>query len=89
MRIGVSFFVSPSDWLRLEAVVGDRNTPQKHVLRCGIVLFTADGAGTSAIMRMAGVSKTAVWRWQERFMTSGVDGLLRRKQRRATHLSFL
>jgi hypothetical protein len=28
-------------------------------------------------MRTAGVSKTAVWRWQERFMSEGVDGLLR------------
>ena len=81
MRTGVSFVVSPSDRLRLEAVVGDRNTPQKHVWRCRIVLLTAEGAGTSTIMRTAGVSKTAVWRWQERFMTSGVDGLLRDKTR--------
>jgi len=81
MRTGISFTVSPSDRLRLEAVVGDRNSPQKHVWRCRIVLLTADGAGTSTIMRHAGVSKTAVWRWQERFMTAGVDGLLRDKTR--------
>lgn len=81
MRTGISFVVSPSDRLRLEAVVGDRNTRQKHVWRCRIVLLTADGAGTSTIMRVAGVSKTAVWRWQERFMTAGVDGLLRDKTR--------
>ena len=81
MRTGISFVVSPSDRLRLEAIVGDRNARQKHVWRCRIVLLTADGAGTSAIMRMAGVSKTAVWRWQERFMTTGVEGLLRDKTR--------
>src|ERR1700687_4516442 len=34
-------------------------------------------------MRTAGVSKTAVWRWQERFMSEGVDGLLRDKTRPA------
>jgi hypothetical protein len=34
-------------------------------------------------MRAAGVSQTAVWRWQERFMTEGVDGLLRDKTRPA------
>ena len=45
------------------------------------MLLTAEGAGTSTIMRVAGVSKTAVWRWQERFMASGVDGLLRDKTR--------
>jgi hypothetical protein len=27
------------------------------------------------------VAKTAVWRWQERFMLAGVDGLLRDKTR--------
>jgi transposase len=34
-------------------------------------------------VRTAGVSKTAVWRWQARFMEEGVDGLLRDKKRRA------
>ncbi len=55
--------------------------PQKHVWRCRIVLLTSSGEGTNAIMRMAGVSKTAVWRWHEQFMTAGVDGLLRDKTR--------
>jgi len=32
-------------------------------------------------MRTAGVAKTAVWRWQDRFMRKGVDGLLRDKTR--------
>jgi winged helix-turn helix protein len=47
-----------------------------------IVLLTSDGLGTVEIMRRTGKSKTAVWRWQERFMTAGVDGLLRDKTRR-------
>jgi transposase len=61
--------------------VGDRNSPQKHVWRARIVLLTADGGGTAEIMRTAGVSKTAVWRWQERLMQEGVAGLLRDKTR--------
>jgi hypothetical protein len=32
-------------------------------------------------MRQTGKAKTAVWRWQERFMQAGVDGLLRDKTR--------
>ncbi len=32
-------------------------------------------------MRGSGTSKTAVWRWQERFMTEGIAGLLRDKTR--------
>jgi transposase len=39
--------------------------------------MTADGNGTTAIMRQTGKSKVTVWRWQERFMAQGVDELLR------------
>jgi transposase len=81
MRTGISFTVSPTDRHRLEAVIADRNSAQRHVWRARIILGTADGLGTNAIMRMAGVAKTAVWRWQERFMAEGVDGLLRDKTR--------
>ncbi|MFK5598214.1 helix-turn-helix domain-containing protein [Methylobacterium sp. HMF5984] len=83
MRSGISFTLSTSDRLRLEARVADRNTPQKHVWRARIVLLSADGLGTHAIMRAAGVSKTVVWRWQDRFSQEGVDGLLRDKTRPA------
>ena len=81
MRTGISIEVSPASRVQLDAIVSDRNSPQKHVWRARIVLLTAAGAGTAEIMRAAGVSKTAVWRWQERFMEEGVDGLLRDKTR--------
>ena len=45
------------------------------------MLLTAAGLGTSEIMRQAGTSKVTVWRWQERFMRTGVEGLLRDKTR--------
>ena len=32
-------------------------------------------------MAATGKSKTCVWRWQERFMYAGVDGLLQEKTR--------
>jgi transposase len=81
MRAGVIVEVSATDRKRLAAIVADRNAPQKHVWRAHIVLLTADGCGTAEIMRRTGTSKTAVWRWQERFMTDGVKGLLRDKTR--------
>jgi len=81
MRTGISFTVSPDDRARLESIVAGRNSPQKHVWRCRIVLLTAAGLGTNAIMREAGVAKTAVWRWQQRFAEEGVEGLLRDKTR--------
>jgi hypothetical protein len=81
MRTGVSVHLDPSDRKRVQSIINDRNSPQKHVWRAKIVLATADGLGTAAIMAWAGVSKTAVWRWQERFMAEGVAGLLRDKTR--------
>ena len=81
MRAGIIVNVTPEDRLRLEAIVSDRSAPQKHVWRAKIILATADGCGTTAIMRRSGKSKPVVWRWQERFMHEGVVGLLRDKTR--------
>jgi transposase len=81
MREGITVEVSAADRARLDAVVADRNSPQKHVWRAGIVLASAEGCGTAEIMRRTGKSKPCVWRWQERFMREGADGLLRDKTR--------
>lgn len=81
MRSGISICVSASDRQRLDAIIRDPKTAQKHVWRARIVLMTADGYGTAAIMATSGKSKTTVWRWQERFMREGVRGLLRDKTR--------
>ena len=77
MRSGISITVSPDDRDRLDTIVSDPKSSQKHVWRAKIILLTDDGLGTSAIMSGSGKSKTCVWRWQERFMREGVDGLLR------------
>jgi transposase len=81
MRTGISIKVTRSDRRRLKALAKDRNAPQKHVWRAEIVLFTAEGLGTNEIMRRTGKAKTSIWRWQERFMEEGFDGLLRDKTR--------
>jgi transposase len=81
MRNGISITLNEIDRRRLDALVADRNTPQKHVWRARIVLMSADGIGTSALMAETGTSKTTVWRWQARFMEEGVEGLLRDKTR--------
>ncbi len=81
MRNGISITLKPGDRRRLKALTRDRNAPQKHVWRAEIVLLSADGIGTNEIMRETGKSKTCVWRWQERFMQEGYDGLLRDKTR--------
>ena len=83
MRDNICIYVCPADRARLERLVANRNTPRKVAWRAEIVLATADGLGTMAIMRRTGKSKPTVWRWQERFVEAGVDGLLRDKTRPA------
>ena len=83
MRDNICIYCGPQDRARLERLVADRNTPRKVVWRAEIVLATADGLGTMAIMRRTGKSKPCVWRWQERFVAAGVEGLRRDKTRPA------
>jgi transposase len=81
-RDDICIYVSPANRARLEAIIADRNSKAKAVWRAQIVLATADGHGTNAIMRLTGKSKPCVWRWQERYIAEGVDGLMRDKTRR-------
>src|SRR6516225_5561171 len=80
-RDDICIYVSPVNRARLEAIIADRNSKTKTVWRARIVLATADGHGTNAIMRLTGTSKPCVWRWQERYIAEGVEGLLRDKTR--------
>src|SRR3954452_24995533 len=81
MRAGIEVTVTPEDRRRLEAIARDRNAAQKHVARAKVILATADVCVILDITRLSGLSKPAVWRWQERFMHDGVNGLLRDKTR--------
>ena len=81
MRERTNVQLSVADRRELEAVVANRNSPQKHAWRAKIVLLTADDHGTAEIMRATGKAKTVIWRWQERFGEEGVAGLWRDKTR--------
>src|SRR3954464_411561 len=81
MREGITVEVSAADRARLEAVVADRNSPQKHVWRGRVILAAAEGLGTSATVRRTGKSKPRVRRGGGRVGGEGVDGLLRDKTR--------
>ena len=77
MRTRASITVTSDDRRRLEGIIGDRNRSLKHIARAKVILVTADGFGTNEIVRRSGLSKPIAWRWQERFMHEGVDGLAR------------
>jgi transposase-like protein len=81
MAQDVQVVVTADDQARLEAIVGDRNRPLKHVQRARIVLLSAGRSSVAAIAREAGVSRPSVWRWQRRFAEEGVEGLLHDRTR--------
>jgi hypothetical protein len=60
MRTGVSITLGEADSHRLDAFVAERNTLQKHVWRARIVLLSAAGGGTNAVMAVAGKSNTGL-----------------------------
>lgn len=80
-RDDICLYLGPAERSELQALITNRNTPRKLVWRAEIVLATADGHGTFAIMRRTGMSKPTVWRWQERYLDEGVAGLRRDKTR--------
>jgi transposase len=77
----VCVLVGAGDRARLAGIVGDRSRPLKHVQRARIVLLSAERLPVLEVARRAGVSRPAVWRWQQRYGEEGVEGLLRDKTR--------
>lgn len=67
--------------VRLREIAYDRSRRLKHVQRARIVLLSSERLSVLEIARRAGVSRPAVWRWQQRYGEEGVDGLLRDKTR--------
>lgn len=59
-RDNICLYLGPVGREQLMALCANRNTPGKVVWRAEIVLATADGCGTSEIMRRADTSKLTV-----------------------------
>jgi hypothetical protein len=62
----VKIQLAPGDRDRLEALIANGNTPQKHVRRARIVLLAGDGVGTDEIKRRLDVSKPTIRRAMSR-----------------------
>ena len=83
MRNGSTTIILSEDARRaLKRLIVNRNTPAKVVWRAQIVLATARGLGTSAIRQETGKDKTTIWRWQQRYLEEGIEGLKRDKTRK-------
>ena len=68
--------LSGEDRERLERIKSDPHSILKHVRRATIILHLGDGLTLSQAIRATGMSKPTVWRWWDRFLVEGVDGLL-------------
>jgi len=78
----VCVIVNAPDRERLEAIISDRNRPQKHAQRARVVLASTSGDPVQRVAAQLGLSRPMVWRWQQRFAEEGADGLLRDKTRK-------
>jgi len=78
----VCVVLSTAEREQLAAIAADRNRSRKHVERAHIVLASADRHSAQRVAQSIGVSRPTVWRWQQRFAESGVEGLLRDKTRK-------
>jgi hypothetical protein len=67
-----SIILNAGDRERLVAIVAERNRPHKHVQRVRIILHSDERRPVLAIAKRVGVSRPAVWRWQQRFAEQGV-----------------
>ena len=78
----VNVIIPSQDRERLLAIANGRSRRLKHIQRARIVLFSAERLSVLEVARRAGVSRPAVWRWQQRYGEEGVEGLLRDKTRK-------
>ena len=59
----------------LEAVLRSHKTPQSRALRARIVLKSGSGESVETIAASLGTSTKSVYKWRNRFLESGSDGL--------------
>ena len=78
----VNVILAAEDRERLLAIASDRRRPLKHVQRARIILLSAERLPVLQVAYQAGVSRPAVWRWQQRYGEEGIDGLLCDKTRK-------
>ena len=69
--------VSPGDREWLPALVQGRQTPQRVVLRARVVLGAAAGPSNNGLAKALGISRPTVLRWRQRYVATGVAGLVK------------
>lgn len=81
MKTSKKLIIPDEHRIELEAIIKNRNTPQKLALRARIVLLSSEGTPTSQIMEQLNTSNPTISRWRTRYEISGVKGLLKDRTR--------
>ena len=81
MRTGISITITRSVRGRREAITRDRNASQKHAWRGGDHPLERRRCWHQRDHAPSRQVEDLVWRWRERFMKEGIDGLLQDKTR--------
>src|SRR2546427_8691861 len=81
--------VRRSDRELLETLVRGGKTPQRVVLRAGIVLGASAGRSNNGLAKNLGVTRPTVLLWRERYARLGIAGLLKDapRDRKSTRLN--
>ena len=69
--------VSRTDRELLETLVRGGKTPQRVGLRARIILGAAEGRSNNGLAQELGVTRPTILLWRERFVRSGIPGLLK------------
>jgi len=68
--------LTEADQQALETVLRSHKTPQSRALRARIVHKSGAGESVETIAAPLGTSTKSVYKWRNRFLESGIDGLL-------------
>jgi hypothetical protein len=81
MAQAVSIIFNDEDRERFEGAPAIAPSGPINIQRAKMMLLSTDRLPVLEVARRAGVSRPAVWRWQQRYNQEGVDGPLRDKTR--------
>jgi transposase len=81
MRTPMKLTLSEEDHATLNRWVKSRAVGDKQTLRARMVLMTADGCSTQAILQALNISAPTLNVWRRRYQTCGIEGLKKGKTR--------
>jgi Homeodomain-like domain-containing protein/NUMOD3 motif-containing protein len=74
-KTALTIRLTPADRQTLRTWQGGRPIPARLARRGQVILLLADGMTITGITKTVGVGRNSVYRWVQRFLVQGVEGL--------------